>query len=371
MSDDLPTALDYLRQAQIALRQHNKAQAMVYAQKAAELDAGLEEPWLILAAISQPYDSILYLKRALEVNPASQRARKGMHWAVSRHRKSLASTTLAPTAPVKAALGDTRPARTLPIRLRLPDTRRLRLNTKEIKRPASIILTISALTLLTVLVFAGFLFLNPGSHEAWTVFANVSSAPRPEGVLLKPSLTPSSTPTYTPTATFTSTLTPTPTHTPTETPTQTFTPTPTEIPTQPPPPPTAVPVQDEPQVPVYGGSDERWIDVNLTTQTLTAYQGSEIVNSFLVSTGRWETPTVTGQYYIYVKYRYTNMAGPGYNLPDVPYTMYFYKGYGIHGTYWHSNFGTTMSHGCVNMQTDEAGWLFNWASVGTLVNVHY
>jgi lipoprotein-anchoring transpeptidase ErfK/SrfK len=64
------------------------------------------------------------------------------------------------------------------------------------------------------------------------------------------------------------------------------------------------------------------------------------------------------------------MAGPGYYLPDVPYTMYFYRGYGIHGTYWHSNFGTPMSHGCVNMQTDEAGWMFNWASVGTLVNVH-
>ena len=51
--------------------------------------------------------------------------------------------------------------------------------------------------------------------------------------------------------------------------------------------------------------------------------------------------------------------------------MYFYKGYGLHGTYWHNNFGTPMSHGCVNLATGDAGWLFSWASVGTVVNVHY
>jgi lipoprotein-anchoring transpeptidase ErfK/SrfK len=64
------------------------------------------------------------------------------------------------------------------------------------------------------------------------------------------------------------------------------------------------------------------------------------------------------------------MSGPGYYLPGVPYTMYFYKGYGLHGTYWHSNFGTPMSHGCVNLKTEDAGWLYNWASIGTIVNIH-
>ena len=103
---------------------------------------------------------------------------------------------------------------------------------------------------------------------------------------------------------------------------------------------------------------------------LYAYDGETLVNSFLVSTGTYLHPTVTGQFHIYVKYRYTLMTGPGYYLPDVPYTMYFYEGYGIHGTYWHNNFGHPMSHGCVNMRTSEAGWLYEWASVGTLVNVH-
>ena len=64
------------------------------------------------------------------------------------------------------------------------------------------------------------------------------------------------------------------------------------------------------------------------------------------------------------------MSGPGYYLPDVPYVMYFYDGYGLHGTYWHSNFGTPMSHGCVNLSIPDAEWLYNWADVGTLVNIH-
>jgi lipoprotein-anchoring transpeptidase ErfK/SrfK len=102
-----------------------------------------------------------------------------------------------------------------------------------------------------------------------------------------------------------------------------------------------------------------------------AYRGTELVNSFLVSTGTWDHPTVTGQYRIYVKYEYTDMSGPGYYLTNVPYTMYFYDGYGLHGTYWHNNFGAPMSHGCVNLRTEDAQWLFEFASVGTLVNVHY
>jgi len=64
------------------------------------------------------------------------------------------------------------------------------------------------------------------------------------------------------------------------------------------------------------------------------------------------------------------MAGPGYYLSDVPYIMYFYDGYGLHGTYWHSNFGTPMSHGCVNLRTEDAGWLYDFTSIGTLVYIH-
>lgn len=116
---------------------------------------------------------------------------------------------------------------------------------------------------------------------------------------------------------------------------------------------------------------EKWIDIDLTRQMLYAYEGDTVVASFLVSTGLPDTPTITGSYNVYVKYYAADMRGPGYYLPDVPYTMYYYRGYGIHGTYWHSNFGTPMSHGCVNMETSEAGWLFEWSYVGIPVIIHY
>jgi LysM repeat protein len=118
-------------------------------------------------------------------------------------------------------------------------------------------------------------------------------------------------------------------------------------------------------------SSGRWIDVNLSTQRLTAYEGSTPVRSTLVSTGLPGTRTPTGEYRIYVKYTSTAMSGPGYYLPNVPYTMYFHRGYGLHGTYWHANFGRPMSHGCINLPTPEAQWIYNWAPIGTPVKIHY
>ena len=169
--------------------------------------------------------------------------------------------------------------------------------------------------------------------------------------------------TLTPTPTDTPTPTPTPTHTPTPTPTNTPTPSPTPTP--------------RPQVswdytldPSTLADEGRWIDVDLSSQTVTAYDGTTPVKTFIVSTGVAAHPTVTGQFHIYVKLKSTLMVGPGYYLPGVPFTMYFYKGYALHGTYWHHNFGHPMSHGCVNLYTPDAEWLYNWASVGTLVNVH-
>ena len=118
-------------------------------------------------------------------------------------------------------------------------------------------------------------------------------------------------------------------------------------------------------------SAERWIDVDLSQQTMTAYEGSTPVRSTLVSSGLPATPTPTGQFRVYVMYVSTTMSGPGYYLTGVPYTLYFYRGYALHGTYWHSNFGHPMSHGCINLPTPEAQWIYNWASIGTLINIHY
>lgn len=118
------------------------------------------------------------------------------------------------------------------------------------------------------------------------------------------------------------------------------------------------------------GPSGRWIDIDLGAQRLTAYTGNTLVRTSLVSTGLPRTPTPRGDFRIYVKYASAPMSGPGYHYPGVPYVMYFYRGYGLHGTYWHSNFGQPMSHGCVNLSTPEAQWLYAWAPVGTLIRVH-
>ncbi len=138
--------------------------------------------------------------------------------------------------------------------------------------------------------------------------------------------------------------------------------------------PTPEYVEAEPTVAPYmpvTGSGEHWIDVDLSQQRVYAYEGDAIVNSFIVSTGTWQTPTVTGEYKVWVKLKSAAMSGPGYYLPNVPYVMYFFGSYGLHGTYWHNNFGTPMSHGCVNLSIPDAEWLYNFSSVGTVVNVHY
>ncbi|MBL8164165.1 MAG: L,D-transpeptidase family protein [Anaerolineae bacterium] len=124
--------------------------------------------------------------------------------------------------------------------------------------------------------------------------------------------------------------------------------------------------EDAPPAPTSTG---KAILVSTGEQRIYAYENGTMVYSRIVSTGRSETPTVKGDYRIYVKYAADDMAGPGYFLPQVPYTMYFYQGYAIHGTYWHNSFGRPMSHGCVNLPVGEAQWFFNWAEVGTPVRV--
>ena len=121
--------------------------------------------------------------------------------------------------------------------------------------------------------------------------------------------------------------------------------------------------------PVSAPTAGKWIDIKLISQSLVAYEGQRPVYWATVSTGLARTPTVKGRFRIYSKYRSTTMAGPGYRYTNVPYVMFFHRGYSIHGCYWHNNFGQPMSHGCVNMRISDAQWLYNWAPVGTLVVV--
>jgi lipoprotein-anchoring transpeptidase ErfK/SrfK len=117
--------------------------------------------------------------------------------------------------------------------------------------------------------------------------------------------------------------------------------------------------------------------VSLGAQRLWAYEGEAMVLTTLVSTGTAATPEVetpVGQWRISVKLPSETMEGVAngepYRVEDVPYVMYFTdEGHALHGTYWHSNFGTPMSHGCVNLPIDVAEWMFRWAPEGTGVTV--
>ncbi|MFH1833219.1 MAG: L,D-transpeptidase [Candidatus Levyibacteriota bacterium] len=137
--------------------------------------------------------------------------------------------------------------------------------------------------------------------------------------------------------------------------------------------------------PVLGEStgQPKHILIDLTKQRLYAYEGEKLVYSFLVSSGKWGR-TPTGDFHIWVKLRYTRMAGGNaaigtyYNLPNVPFVMFFYnnetamaRGFSLHGTYWHNNFGHPMSHGCVNMKTDDVEKLYYWADPPTNGNLTY
>ena len=116
-------------------------------------------------------------------------------------------------------------------------------------------------------------------------------------------------------------------------------------------------------------SDEKWIDVDLSEQRVVAYdEGNVPVRAFIVSTGLRATPTVQGEFRMWVKTRAQTMyggsraAGNYYYLPNVEWVQYFYEDYSFHGTYWHNNFGQPMSHGCINMTNEDAQWLFEWTA---------
>jgi lipoprotein-anchoring transpeptidase ErfK/SrfK len=118
------------------------------------------------------------------------------------------------------------------------------------------------------------------------------------------------------------------------------------------------------------GRAGKWIEVDLSSQRVYARQGNSVVRNMVVSTGTSRYPTPVGRFRIYAKYRSVTMSGPGYHLPGVPHTMFFYRGYALHGTYWHNNFGRRMSHGCINLKRGDAKWLYGWAPKGTLVVIH-
>ena len=396
MNHQFIKARELIVKAREALRRGDKPVARQLGEQAALLMPDLEDVWLVLAASDpDPQEALAYARKALEINPQSTRARRGVEWASGRLKQAEASQgrtqpRIVPNqVEAAASLPQKHAYQTAVAMPALQPQGRNRILPALLIGAGCLAIGFFALVALTspaiASIVSSFSAPAPTQEILWAPaeIAKPDAAPIdvsafvPSNVDNDSSASDASNPLLDAAPTATDLPTVAPTAVPTEEPASIQIPAVTETPgsmvmevvADTPTSESGAPV---PAAPEYAsGNGERWIDVDLTNQSVYAYEGDTVVNSFIVSTGTWLTPTVTGQYKIYVKIRSGNMHGPGYFLPDVPYIMYFYKGYGLHGTYWHHNFGTPMSHGCVNLQTDDAGWLFNWASVGTVVNVHY
>ena len=119
---------------------------------------------------------------------------------------------------------------------------------------------------------------------------------------------------------------------------------------------------------------EKWIDVNLSRQTLVAFEGTRPMFATLLSSGRkgadkeHDHTTPKGTWRIREKHVAATMDGDGavagdqpYSIEDVPYILYFFESYALHGAFWHDNFGRQQSHGCLNLAPLDAKRLFLWS----------
>lgn len=356
-----PNAEELTEMARQAMRRGNKKQARQYLQEAIQIDPDNFMIWLWLASVAPtPKASDTYVQRAEQINPHDPRVKEARVWVNKQLQKA------APPTPEPLPAEDSLTAASN--------------NPKKI--PTAVVGGSLIGIFLLIVVLGGWLFwsnrptavasqsnpvtdnlqiipvaqIEPHSPDHKVTAVEVEATDTPEPHVPAKALADSQ---NEPRATWTVTPTPTPT----------FTPTPTYVPTW---------VSNGGKAystrPYGVKADEKWIDVDLSTQTLTAYVGNDPVFSTYISSGTAEHPTVTGQFRIWLSYESQTMDGSllgyDYYLENVPYVMYFYHDYAIHGTFWHNNFGTPMSHGCVNMETGDASWIYSWATIGTLVNVH-
>ena len=355
--------MSLIKQAREAIKADEKRQARLLLQQAVRENPEDYAAWLWLASVTpSPRASLEYVQHAQNLRPNDPRVRKAVAWAEKRVAQAEEKTRDEETSKGGGV--------------------EVVATTDEVTNSSwqtAVIRTSFALIALILVVMAVFYFRNMGNTTPETAVAEIPILP--SDPIEEPTATPEPIqPTATPLATATSVHAknivqssddPRPTWTVTPTPSPTPSPTPTVIPTY----VSASGGTLRGGRPLGVGPNERWIDVDLSTQTLRAFEGNELIFETLISSGLANTPTVTGQFRIWLRYESQTMDGSqlgyDYYLENVPYVMYFYEDYALHGAYWHSNFGTPMSHGCVNMDISDAQWVYSWAGEGTVVNVHY
>jgi lipoprotein-anchoring transpeptidase ErfK/SrfK len=366
-----------LKQATDALQRGDKHAARTWAQIAASLAPDMEEPWLILAAIARPHASIAYLERALEINPESKRARAGLVWAHQQHAHQLEQS-----ARGKVPACSTRDG--LPTRINPTIHSGQPFPQVPPKAPAGsrisipLLLLILGLCLIAVWAFwpgagasvSAAILGNPGSSQDSQILSWL-----PAG-LMKPTDTPPPTATSTPTATPSPTPLPTDTSTPTPVPTDTATPTSTATPlptntSQ----PTVVPQAAAPQLPAGG---KKLIVVSISQQHVYAYQGSTLVYSFVASTGSGNSTRI-GTFSILDKIPKAYGETWDFWMPD--WMGIYHVGYlenGFHSLpllnngqrLWGDSLGTPVTYGCIVLGIQDSRTLYNWAEIGTTVQIN-
>jgi hypothetical protein len=126
------------------------------------------------------------------------------------------------------------------------------------------------------------------------------------------------------------------------------------------------PIPPEELAPISPGRTDKWIQIDLSTHILTCFEGERAVFHTPFASGLPGTNTPRGEFRLILKRHTSRMIGgegdDHYDLPGVPFPVYFtWSGVAIHGTYWHNDYGRSKSHGCVNVPSKNAMWIFRWS----------
>lgn len=353
-----------LGQGQLAIKQGHTDRAQRCFEAILEIEPNHEEALLWLASITpdRAVARTLY-QRALHAHPESVRAREALRWLGETTEPGAAEPAKPSESAPTSTPAELAPAQSTGTPDEAPSLEQIEQSNIDLAHdgaltslgarpspgrrqlPRAQVVRDGAMLLMVALVVLGGLILG-------IILTNDAQADRMRVALGAMTNTPTATPTFTVTPSATPTLTPvhtaTPTATTTPTPSPTLTPSPTETPEW-------LTAKYLP-LPTEG----KWIEVDLSEQMLWAYESEKLVFSTDISTGKENTPTVQGRFRIIRKYEAQLMTGPGYYLPNVPYVMYFYGNFALHGAYWHDKWGTPTSHGCVNLRIEDAQWLYEW-----------
>jgi lipoprotein-anchoring transpeptidase ErfK/SrfK len=374
MSSSTITYQQAIQNSNLALKSGDKILARHWAGLAASINSESEEAWLLMAATACPQASVGYLKRALEINPESLRARKGMAWAQKRV-EALKQT--ADTSPQKVQKIGPKP---IPSAVMV--TKTVSVLPKAVSKNR--FLNTHNFIYLFIVAFIAIISLSLWSWNTSAVQAlftdQRNSGPEAnnpawaQANIIKPTMTVAATETAIPT--ITPTVIPSQTSEPTATETAIQSPTP--LPTDTLPSGTAIP--QESGIPVNQNDTSpntsgKWILVDISEQHMYVYEGNTLVYSFIASTGM-NNATRTGTFAVQSKI--PNAYGSTWNIWMPDWLGIYWSGgleNGIHALpilpngaiLWEGYLGTPISYGCVVLSTYDAQVLYNWAEIGTPV----